>query len=170
MLKKTLQRFKKQAGETPETASQKTPKSPESQTRKEGDLREKQAEQFLTTRGLKLVARNYLCKLGEIDLIMRDRDHLVFVEVRYRKSTRFGSASETVDFRKQQKLIRTAQYYLQSHPQLGTPPCRFDVVAIQGTPATSGKPTQPPTSAPQYSSTNIAQKPIEWIANAFTAD
>lgn len=136
-----------------------------------GEESERFAEQFLLKQGLKLVMRNYRCKAGEIDLIMRDREHLVFVEVRYRKSGRFGSASETVDSRKQQKLIRAAQHYLQTQVRRQLPACRFDVVAIQGcTSDMAEKHTtnaQHPTNS-QYSSTNRRQNPIEWIPNAFT--
>lgn len=90
------------------------------------------------------MTRNYLCKMGEIDIIMQDRQTLVFVEVRYRKRSSFGSASESVTRSKQQKLIRAAQHYLSRHNQHHRP-CRFDVLAINGQ----------------------ADQPIEWIPNAF---
>jgi putative endonuclease len=86
--------------------------------------------EYLQRRGMKLVERNYLCPRGEIDLIMRDRDTLVFVEVRYRRSSRFGSGAESVDWRKQGKLSATAAHYLQQHPKAARQPCRFDVVAL----------------------------------------
>lgn len=116
-----------------------------------GQKSERQAEQFLKSQGLTLVERNYRCKLGEIDLIMRHDEVLVFVEVRYRKQQEYGSASETVDARKQRKLIRTAQHYLQVQFGGNEPACRFDVVGIRG--------NQTPQSG---------QNPIEWLANAFT--
>ncbi len=88
------------------------------------------ARTYLERQGLRPVARNYRCRLGEIDLVMRDADTLVFVEVRFRASTRFGSPAETVDRRKQRRLAATAEIYLQQHPN--ALPCRFDVVAISG--------------------------------------
>ncbi|MGA7799761.1 MAG: YraN family protein [Gammaproteobacteria bacterium] len=85
---------------------------------------------YLERRGLRLVARNYRCRRGEIDLIMEDRDNLVFIEVRYRRTLRFGGGAESVDRRKQARIIACASYYLQQHPDLAARPARFDVVAI----------------------------------------
>jgi putative endonuclease len=98
---------------------------------------------YLEKRGLRLVARNYRCRTGEIDLIMRDGEDLVFVEVRYRKYDAFGSAAETVSSAKRTRIVTTAACYLQRQPV--EPPCRFDVVAIGG-------------EAPHR---------IEWIRDAF---
>jgi len=97
---------------------------------RQGRLAEDLACRFLQGRGLALVARNYSCRRGEIDLVMRDGACTVFVEVRYRGSARFGSAAETVDRRKQSRLIATAQHYLQRHRAAASAPCRFDVVAV----------------------------------------
>lgn len=80
--------------------------------------------------GLTLLERNYRARRGEIDLVMRDGDTLVFVEVRYRSSAGYGSAAETVDHRKRAKLIAAAQSYLQRKRWRHA--CRFDVVAMQG--------------------------------------
>lgn len=99
-------------------------------TRSIGEHLESIAHDYLSERGLVLITRNFLCKLGEIDLIMQDKDTLVFVEVRYRRSSRFGSAVETVDKRKQRKLIRTALLYLKIHHLSQNTPCRFDVIGI----------------------------------------
>jgi putative endonuclease len=85
----------------------------------------------LCRHGLKLLTRNYHCRRGEIDLVMRDRQSLVFVEVRYRRQARFGSASESVNWHKQQRLIAAAEHYLL-HESKKQPPARFDVVAISG--------------------------------------
>lgn len=86
------------------------------------------AEQFLTRKGLKLIQRNFRCRGGEIDLIMKDGSGLVFVEVRLRTHKGFASAAESVASRKQQRVILAAQHYLAT---LGsTPPCRFDVIAM----------------------------------------
>ncbi|NRR29995.1 YraN family protein [Oxalobacteraceae bacterium] len=80
--------------------------------------------------GLLLVERNFLCKMGEIDLIMRDGDCLVFVEVRRRADMLHGGAAASITPRKIKRLVRAAQYFLQRYRHL--PPCRFDVVAIDG--------------------------------------
>ncbi len=112
-----------------------------------GKKHEAIAEQFLIRQGLTLKERNYHCRRGEIDLIMNEADTLVFVEVRYRKHSAYGSASESVDLRKQQKLIKAAQYYLLKQYRHNEPPCRFDVVAIEG---------------------NNPKNPLEWLPNAFT--
>ncbi len=79
--------------------------------------------------GLRLLERNYRARRGEIDLVMRDGDTLVFVEVRYRRSTSHGAAAETVDRRKRARLIAAAQSYLQQNRRNDA--CRFDVVALQ---------------------------------------
>ena len=111
-----------------------------------------QAEQaacdHLRARGLTLHSRNYRCRSGEIDLIMRDGETLVFVEVRYRSSNRFGGAAASVDTAKQQKLIRTAQTFL-GEQRLHHMACRFDVVTVT-----------PHEGAMQ----------VEWIPNAIEAD
>lgn len=101
--------------------------------RKTGNRAENLALQHLKKNGLKLVQQNYLTKLGEIDIIMLDKlQHvLVFVEVRYRKNTNFGSATSTVDKHKQAKLIRSTKYFLQKHPQYDDFVCRFDVVGLE---------------------------------------
>ncbi|MFM9836606.1 MAG: YraN family protein [Methylophilaceae bacterium] len=86
---------------------------------------EKLAATFLINHGLKLVTQNYHCHSGEIDLIMKDANALVFVEVRLRSNSRFGSAGATITPQKQQKLIATAQHYLQLHDDTA---CRFDAI------------------------------------------
>lgn len=91
---------------------------------------EEAAAQHLRAAGLKILSRNYRCRQGEIDLIARDGDTLVFVEVRYRRSSHFGGAGASVDRRKQRKLLAAANSYLMRY-KLDCP-CRFDVVAIEG--------------------------------------
>lgn len=86
---------------------------------------------YLQQQGLRLITRNYHCRRGEIDLIMRDRDKLVFVEVRYRRQSRFGSAAESVNIHKQRRLIATAEHYLLLHGKNDLS-ARFDVIAIDG--------------------------------------
>lgn len=105
---------------------------------------EKLAATFLTQHGLKLVAQNYHCRFGEIDLIMMDGKAVVFVEVRLRSNASFGSASESITPAKQRKLVATAQHYLQTQCDM---PCRFDAVLMD--------------------SANLAA--IEWVRNAFEA-
>jgi putative endonuclease len=106
-------------------------------TKAVGDGGEARALAHLLAHGLALVQRNYRvaagpnARGGEIDLVMRDRDGtLVFVEVRSRKSVRFGGAAATVGATKQRSLVYAARCFLRGH---ATPPaCRFDVVAIEG--------------------------------------
>lgn len=92
---------------------------------------EARAERYLIGRGLTIVARNYGCRYGEIDLIARDGATLVFVEVRARRSNTFGGAAASITAAKRNKLRRAALHYLAS---LGrNPPCRFDAVLLSGT-------------------------------------
>jgi len=94
-----------------------------------GQQAEQWANNYLQQQGLELITKNYSCRRGEIDLIMQDKQTLVFVEVRYRKSSAFGSALESVDHKKQAKLIFTAQHYLQQQAS-SFMAYRFDVIAI----------------------------------------
>lgn len=96
----------------------------------EGSRGEDAALFHLRQHGLQLVERNFLCKGGEIDLIMQDGATLVFVEVRKRARRDFGGAAASVTPAKQRRLIGAAQTFLQRYRQ--PPPCRFDVVAIDG--------------------------------------
>ena len=89
---------------------------------------EKLAATFLSAQGLKLVAQNYHCRFGEIDLIMQDASTLIFIEVRLRSNKSFGSAAASITPQKQQKLMLTAQHYLQQNPQKNA--CRFDVLLM----------------------------------------
>lgn len=102
-----------------------------SPTQRIGDLGEGRALAHLRAAGLHLVERNWRCRAGELDLVMRDGEALVFVEVRRRRrlSARHPSASETVGPRKQARLLRAARSYLARLRDV--PPCRFDVVAIE---------------------------------------
>lgn len=97
-----------------------------------GRAAEDAALALLQARGLSLLARNYRCRLGEIDLVMRDGDELVFVEVRARGGERHGGAAGSVDAHKQRRLHRAARHYLMTHPHAASLPARFDVVAISG--------------------------------------
>jgi len=90
---------------------------------------EKLAAELVESEGYKLIMANYICRLGEIDLIARDNDTLVFIEVRTRKSDKFGLPQETVNLKKQKKIRQVAQYYLKYNNLSGVK-CRFDVVGI----------------------------------------
>ena len=94
-----------------------------------GNASEKLACKYLTDRGLSLVVTNYHSRFGEIDLIMQDKDVLVFVEVRYRKSNTFGGAATSVTPAKQRKITLTAMQFLQKNKKTDVM-CRFDVVAL----------------------------------------
>ena len=96
----------------------------------QGRLAEDRALGYLQRQGLHLVTRNYRCRIGEIDLIMREGRLLVFIEVRQRTHAQYGGAAASVGSVKQQRLWRTAEHYLTG---LSDPPaCRFDLVAIDG--------------------------------------
>ncbi len=112
-------------------------------TTTQGNIAEDKACQYLQDKGLKLVEKNYRCRTGEIDLVMQDKETLVFVEVRYRASNEHGSALDSVDQHKIQKLISAANHYISYHQT--DQPMRFDVIGFDAT-----------------------LKP-NWVTNAFTA-
>ena len=95
-----------------------------------GQWAEDYALNYLQTQGLELVRRNFHSRYGEIDLIMQNGNCLCFVEVRARAETSWASAEESVDLRKQEKIIQTAQIFLQKSPELSQLDCRFDVIAL----------------------------------------
>ena len=105
-----------------------------SNKRSQGSIYEQKARAYLEMQGLKFIAANQTFKCGELDLVMADGDTVVFVEVRQRKSNRFGSAVESIDYRKQQKWINAANIWLftKRNQSLDTAKCRFDVVAFEG--------------------------------------
>lgn len=106
------------------------------------------AAEYLEKANLQILHRNFRSKLGEIDIIAYDGVYLIFVEVRYRQHDKFGDAAESVTLSKQQKIIRTAKFYLQTHIWAQQLNCRFDVIAI---------------------SNSIKSPQIEWIKDAFHA-
>jgi len=120
---------------------------PLTEKKRTGNQAEELARRYLSARGLSFCVGNFQCKSGEIDLIMKQEDMLVFVEVRYRADTTHGTPLETVTQGKQRKLIRTANYFLQQHFGNRWPACRFDVIGING----------PLDESPH----------IQWIENAF---
>jgi putative endonuclease len=109
-----------------------------------GEQAEALAADFLRNKGLRIAARNYRCRYGEIDLIAREGATVVFVEVRSRASEAYGGAAASITAAKREKLLKTARHYLARITPL--PPCRFDAVLITG---------EPPR--------------IEWIRNAIEA-
>lgn len=111
---------------------------------KQGFAAEDLACQYLSRQGLKLIERNYRCRVGELDIIMEDGPDLVFVEVRSRHNNHYGTPAETITPAKQRRLIRAALFFLQQH-RLDVS-CRFDIIAIS---QKNGEPN------------------LEWIKNAF---
>lgn len=114
-----------------------------------GAVFEQRACAELERAGLRLLARNYTTRHGELDLVMRERDTVVFVEVRYRVRAGHGDAAASVTRGKQDKLIRTAQLWLVANPQHAQRPCRFDVVSYDGA---------------------AADAQMHWLRGAFEAD
>ena len=95
-----------------------------------GQEAEDAALDYLRNQGLSEITRNYRCRFGEIDLIMRDDETVVFVEVRKRSSPRFGGAAESIDTRKKKKLLAAARHYIAAEGAI--PDCRFDAVLLNG--------------------------------------
>ncbi len=95
-----------------------------------GENAERLAEAFLQAKGMPVVERNFRGKVGEIDLVVKDGDEIVFVEVRARATKRFGGAAASVGGAKRRKIIRAAALWLQARGWEGA--CRFDVVALEG--------------------------------------
>jgi putative endonuclease len=114
-----------------------------------GRWAENTAHRYLCAQGLTWRSSNYRCRFGEIDLIMQQNDVIVFVEVRYRKNANFGGASASIDAPKQQRLLNTANHYLQHYPELANHSCRFDALLLEGDPC-----------FPK----------LDWIIDAFQAD
>lgn len=113
-----------------------------------GRRAEKSAERLLKRSGYRMLERNYQCRYGEIDLIAKDAQSLVFVEVRYRKNRSFGGAAISITRQKRLRITRTARHYLQCHPEFADDPARFDVITIEGD----------------------GTDQIEWFQNAFEAE
>lgn len=118
-------------------------------TRDTGQTFEAAARAHLERAGLRTLAANVGYRFGELDLVMRDGESIAFVEVRYRRCARFGGAPLSVTASKRRRIAQAAAAWLAAHPIEARRPCRFDVVAIAGTP-----------DAPL----------IEWIRAAFTLD
>lgn len=91
---------------------------------------EKKAAQYLESLGYRIIARNFSCRQGEIDLIAEDGKYLVFIEVKYRKNQKAGMPQEAVGLRKQRAICRAASFYCLRHGISQEHPCRFDVAAF----------------------------------------
>jgi putative endonuclease len=102
--------------------------------RARGDAAEAAALAMLQAHGLQLLARNAASRGGELDLVMRDGATIVFVEVRYRATRRFGGGAASVDAGKRRRLVHAARAFLAGYPQMADAPCRFDVVDADGDP------------------------------------
>jgi putative endonuclease len=124
-----------------------SPGRPDS-TRQKGLRAEALARVYLEQAGLQTLHVNYRCKAGEIDLIMRDRQTLVMVEVRYRADARSIDPAVTVTAAKQRRILNTARRFLQSNPEFSDAALRFDVVAVYE---------------------NLERPQIRWIRDGFDA-
>jgi putative endonuclease len=111
---------------------------------------ESQARDYLQAHGLLLLQSNYRCRFGEIDLVMRDRDTLCFIEVKFRKSMLFGGAAASIPRPKQRKIVKTALFYISAHKQFANQAIRFDALLIQRQADSSSQ--------------------IDWIQSAFYAE
>jgi putative endonuclease len=111
---------------------------------RDGARAEELCAELMRRAGLRVLARNWRCRHGEIDLVAEEGSTLVFAEVRYRRDQRFGGAAESVTVAKQQRLIAAARLYLSRRPESN---CRFDVLLLDALEATR----------------------IQWIRNAFVA-
>ena len=100
--------------------------------RKEGAYYENLVAEYLKTQGYEILEKNYRCRIGEIDLIAKEGETLVFVEVKYRRDDKMGNTKEAVDRKKQNKISLTASYYLMRKCGRMDIPCRFDVAAVLG--------------------------------------
>ena len=128
---------------------------------RQGSRFEEQACEFLQAKGLRLIAQNWQQpKVGELDLVMIETGSawstLVFIEVRQRKRSAFGDAALSVTTAKQRKVIKTAQYFLQQHPEYSQYDCRFDVIAYN-------------TTSPKHTKPIALEHQPEWLQGAFVA-
>ncbi len=111
-----------------------------------GTAAEERAARYLAERGVRIVLRNWRCRMGEIDLVAREGAALLIVEVRSRVRGEYGGAAASVTFAKRRRIVRAARHLLMLRPDLARLPARFDVIALDG-----------------------AEGRIEWIRGAFEA-
>lgn len=97
-----------------------------------GNSKETEAIHYLIKHGFTILERNFYTRAGEIDIIAKDGDYLVFIEVKFRWNQEYGFPAEAVTIRKQRKIVRCARFYLISHKLWEKTPCRFDVVVFLG--------------------------------------
>ncbi len=97
-----------------------------------GTAYEKMAGEYLKSQGYTILEYNFRCYIGEIDIVAKEGEYLVFVEVKYRSNRYQGTPLEAVDIRKQRKISKVAAYYCLKYGYGESMPCRFDVVGIQG--------------------------------------
>ena len=114
-----------------------------------GEQSESFARRWLESRGLTFFAANFRCRYGELDLIMLDCSCMAIIEVRFRSNPGYGGALTSVTPAKQQRLAKTAQYFMQQQSRFKSLPIRFDVLALSG---------------------NVTDPDIDWCRNAFTFD
>ncbi len=100
--------------------------------KQKGNAGEQKACEYLKAQGYQILEQNFHCKVGEIDIIAKDHEYLVFVEVKYRKTASHGSPLEAVNFTKQKKISQTAGYYLMTKHKQENVSVRFDVVSVLG--------------------------------------
>lgn len=118
--------------------------------RRKGLHYESQARKFLEQRGLKLLAENYHCRFGEIDLVMLQQEALCFIEVKFRKSQAYGGAISAIPPQKQRKIVKTALFFVAERKDMAQRAMRFDALIIQ--------------------QQSTGESDINWIQNAFYAE
>lgn len=111
-----------------------------------GDGNEDLASNYLISQGVKILARNFRCRQGEIDIIARDKEYLCFIEVKFRKDSNYGKPQEAVNISKQKKISKVSRFYLYSKNLSFDIPIRYDVIAV---------------------SLNEGITTVKWIKNAF---
>ena len=114
-----------------------------------GEEAETVARRYLEREGLSLIATNYRCRHGELDLVMHENGQIVFAEIRYRQSARIVTPIDTVDRKKRGRIAAAAKHFLQRNRNYGDNSIRFDVLGITG---------------------SLDKPRIEWIRNAFSTD
>jgi putative endonuclease len=145
-------------------------KSQHTDKQNSGQAAENLAKAYLLKQGLIFLERNYHCRHGEIDLIFKDKASIIFVEVRFRRQVAFGSACETIDGKKQKKIIKTAQYYLYKHRLTESVIGRFDVIGITPSKGYAKKNAlEAHNDCITINDDYCKEYNIEWIKNAFQA-
>lgn len=124
-----------------------------------GQWAEQWALEHALKQGWQCIARNFYSRYGEIDLILTEQDTLIFCEVKARQSEAYGSIAEMVTPTKQQRIIRTAHYFLLRYPHYQDWCCRFDVVTVRW---------QAVRNLDAFSQINPVKYELQWIENAFT--